>query len=50
MAQMESITGLDRKVRRHFKKVFSRLSDDFIVREPLLEESKVAPVVLGRPL
>lgn len=49
MAQMESITGLDRKVRRHFKKVFSRLSDDFIVREPLLDESKIAPVVLEGP-
>ncbi|MBR9873181.1 MAG: UvrD-helicase domain-containing protein [Vibrionaceae bacterium] len=49
MAQMESITGLDRKVRRHFKKVFSRLSDGFIVREPLLDESKIAPIVLEGP-
>jgi hypothetical protein len=49
MAQMESITGLDRKVRRHLKKVFSKLSDDFIIREPLLEESKIAPVVLEGP-
>ncbi|AUI86334.1 DNA helicase [Vibrio azureus] len=49
MAQMESITGLDRKVRRHFKKVFSRLSDEFIVREPLLDESKIAPIVLEGP-
>ncbi len=49
MAQMESIIGLDRKVRRHFKKVFSRLSDDFILRQPLLDESKVAPVVLEGP-
>ncbi|MFL7866367.1 UvrD-helicase domain-containing protein [Vibrio cincinnatiensis] len=49
MAQMESITGLDRKVRRHFKKVLSRLSDDFIVREPLLDESKIAPIVLEGP-
>ncbi len=46
---MESISGLDRKVRRHFKKVFSRLSDDFIVREPLLDESRVAPVILEGP-
>ncbi|EMA9068554.1 DEAD/DEAH box helicase [Vibrio parahaemolyticus] len=49
MAQMESITGLDRKVRRHFKKVLSRLSDEFIVREPLLDESKIAPIVLEGP-
>ncbi|BDU36697.1 UvrD-helicase domain-containing protein [Vibrio nigripulchritudo] len=49
MAQMESITGLDRKVRRHFKKVLSRLSDEFIIREPLLDESKVAPIVLEGP-
>jgi hypothetical protein len=49
MAQMESITGLDRKVRRHFKKVLSRLSDEFIVREPLLDESKIASIVLEGP-
>lgn len=49
MAKMESISGLDRKVRRHFKKIFSKLSDDFIVREPLLNELKVAPIVLEGP-
>jgi len=49
MAQIKSISGLDREVRRHFKKVFRRLSDEFIVREPLLDESKIAPIVLEGP-
>ena len=29
MARMDSFTGLDRTVRRHFRKVLKQLSDEF---------------------
>lgn len=49
MAHIDSITGLDRKKRRHFKKVFSQLSDKFLVRTPVLDNLKVAPCIIEGP-
>ncbi|MGF1731229.1 UvrD-helicase domain-containing protein [Photobacterium kasasachensis] len=49
MAYVDSITGLDRKKRRHFKKVFSQLPDSFLVRAPVLDDLKVAPCIIEGP-
>ncbi|MCC4817236.1 DNA helicase [Vibrio lentus] len=49
MAHIDTITGLDRKHRRHFKKVFARLGDDFFIREPLDDALKVAPCIVEGP-
>ncbi len=49
MAHVGSISSLDRSVRRHFKKVFNRLRDGYYVREPILDENKVAPVIIEGP-
>lgn len=49
MAHMDSLTSLDRAVRRHFKKVLNRLSDQFFVREPMIDTLKVAPMVIEGP-
>lgn len=49
MAHMDSLTCLDRTVRRHFKKVFNKLSDDFFVREPMIDSLRVAPMVVEGP-
>lgn len=49
MAHTDSFTSLDRTVRRHFKKVFNTLSDEFFVREPMLDTHKVAPMVIEGP-
>ena len=46
MANIDSITGLERKVRRHFLKVFNKLNDSFFIREPLTDALKVAPVII----
>ncbi|CAH8242682.1 DNA helicase [Vibrio aestuarianus] len=49
MAYLDTITGLDRKHRRHFKKVFNKLSDEFFIRESLLDELQVAPCIVEGP-
>lgn len=49
MAHLDSLTCLDRTVRRHFKKVFNKLSDDFFVREPMIDRLRVAPLVIEGP-
>ncbi|WP_367317510.1 UvrD-helicase domain-containing protein (plasmid) [Vibrio coralliilyticus] len=49
MAHVETINGLDRRVRRHFKKVFGKLGDDFFIREPLDNLLKVAPCIVEGP-
>ena len=49
MANIDSIQGLERKVRRHFKRVFSELNDQFFIREPLIENLKIAPVIIEGP-
>ncbi|EHI9239022.1 TPA: DNA helicase [Vibrio vulnificus] len=49
MAHIETITGFERKVRRHFKKVFAQLGDDFFIREPLDDALKVAPCIVEGP-
>ena len=49
MAHIETITGIERKVRRHFKKVFAQLGDDFFIREPLDDKLKVAPCIVEGP-
>ncbi|PHM59266.1 UvrD-helicase domain-containing protein [Xenorhabdus sp. KK7.4] len=50
MANIDTITGLERKIRRHFKKVFARLNEEFFIREPLLDHIKVAPIVVEGPV
>ncbi|WP_236689773.1 hypothetical protein [Photobacterium kishitanii] len=49
MAHIETVTGIERKVRRHFKKVFAQLGDDFFIREPLDDKLKVAPCIVEGP-
>ncbi|MGB1257411.1 MAG: UvrD-helicase domain-containing protein [Thiolinea sp.] len=49
MAHMDSLSGLDRTVRRHFKKVLKQLSDDFFIREPLFDQLRIAPLVIEGP-
>jgi hypothetical protein len=49
MAHIDTITGLDRKHRRHFKKVFNKLNDEFFIRESLLESLQVAPCIIEGP-
>lgn len=49
MARMDALTSLDRSVRRHFKRVLNMLNDHFIVREPMFEKLKVAPMVIEGP-
>lgn len=49
MAYLDTITGLDRRYRRHFKKVFNKLSDEFFIRESLLDELQVAPCIVEGP-
>ncbi|MHA2878683.1 UvrD-helicase domain-containing protein [Vibrio campbellii] len=49
MANIDTITGLDRKHRRHFKKVFNRLNDEFFIRESLLDTLQVAPCIIEGP-
>ncbi|OEE34644.1 UvrD-helicase domain-containing protein [Vibrio genomosp. F10] len=49
MAHIDTITGLDRKHRRHFKKVFNKLNDEFFIRESLLEALQVAPCIIEGP-
>lgn len=46
---MDSLNSLDNAVRRKFKKVFERLSDDYIIRTPVLNDSKVAHIVVEGP-
>lgn len=49
MAHTDSFTNLDRTVRRHFKKVFNTLGDEFFVRKPMLDIHKVAPMIIEGP-
>ncbi|MEZ5534233.1 MAG: AAA family ATPase [Thiolinea sp.] len=49
MARMDSLAGLDRTVRRHFKKVLNQLSDEFFIREPLFDQLRIAPLVIEGP-
>ncbi|MDN3701650.1 hypothetical protein QWY96_13455 [Vibrio artabrorum] len=49
MAHIDTITGLDRKHRRHFKKVFNKLNDEFFIRESLLDALQVAPCIIEGP-
>ncbi|MEY8239016.1 MAG: hypothetical protein RPT25_01635 [Cycloclasticus sp.] len=49
MANIETLTNLDRTVRRKFKKVFEKLSDAYFVRESILEEAKIAPIIIEGP-
>jgi hypothetical protein len=46
---MDSLGNLDNSVRRKFKKVFERLSEDYIVRTPVLDDVKVAHIMLEGP-
>jgi len=43
------LEDVDRAVRRKFKKVFERLNDDYIVRTPILDEVKIAHIVVEGP-
>lgn len=45
MANIDTI-GLERKVRRHFKRVLAKLDETFFIREPLLDNDKIAPIVI----
>ncbi len=49
MAHIDTVTGLDRKYRRHFKKVFGKLNDEFFIRESLLDSLQVAPCIVEGP-
>ncbi|MGL6117511.1 UvrD-helicase domain-containing protein [Plesiomonas sp.] len=49
MSYIDTITGLDRKYRRHFKKVFNKLNNEFFIRESLLDTLKVAPCIIEGP-
>jgi superfamily I DNA/RNA helicase len=49
MAHIDTMSGLKRNVRRHFKKVFVQLGDDFFIREPLDDALKVAPCIVEGP-
>ncbi len=47
MAQlMNSLVNLDNKVRRHFKRALEALDEQFIVRSPILDNDKVAQIVI----
>lgn len=46
MAQIDGIHHLSRQVRRHFKKVFERLGDEFLIRQPALDSAKIAPCII----
>ena len=46
---MDSLDALDNSVRRKYKKVFEKLSDDFVVRTPVLDDLSVASIVIEGP-
>ncbi len=46
MAHIDGINCLDRQVRRHFRRVFERLDDDFLIRQPALDSVKIAPCII----
>ncbi len=46
---MYDLNNLDNAVRRKFKKVFEKLSDDYFIRTPVLDDSKVSHIVVEGP-
>lgn len=46
---MDSLTGLSHSVRRKYKKVFEKLSDEYIVRTPVLDTNAIANVIIEGP-
>ena len=46
---MYVLDDLKMALRRKFKKVFEKLSDDYIVRSPVLEDAKVSHIVIEGP-
>lgn len=46
---IDTLANLDNAVRRKFKKVFSQLSDEHVVRTPLQEGDKIADLLIEGP-
>lgn len=50
MAQVELLQTINRKVRRHIRRALTLLPENYYVREQVIEENRVAPVVIEGPL
>ena len=46
---IDSLANLDHSIRRKFKKVFTQLDDNYLVRTAMLDETKVADIVVEGP-
>lgn len=49
MAHVESLHVINRRVRKHIKAVLNSLPDTFYIRDQILEEERIAPVVIEGP-